>query len=34
MKQAGFSNVECPGKTGFKTSQFTVGALFRAAKIA
>ena len=34
MEQAGFSNVESPGKTGFRTSQFTVGALFRAIKSA
>jgi len=32
MQQAGFLNVESPGKTGFKTSEFTVGALFRATK--
>jgi len=34
MEKAGFSNVESPGKTGFRTSQFTIGALFKAIKIA
>jgi hypothetical protein len=34
MAQAGFSNVEFLGQTGFRTSQFTVGALFGATKIA
>ena len=34
MEQVGFSNVESLGETGFRTSQFTVGALFRATKIA
>ena len=33
MKQVGFSNVESPGATGFRTSKFTVGALFKATKI-
>lgn len=34
MEQAGFSGVEFLGKTGFRTSQFTVAALFKAIKIA
>jgi hypothetical protein len=33
MQQAGFSDVEFSGKTGFSTSEFTVGALFSAIKI-
>ena len=32
MEQVGFSGVESPGKTGFRTSKYTVGALFRATK--
>jgi len=32
MKQAGFSNVECLGMTGTRTSKYTVGALFKAVK--
>jgi len=34
MEQVGFSNAESLGKTGFRTSKFTVAALFRATKIA
>lgn len=33
MKKVGFSDVESLGETGFRTSQFTIGALFRATKI-
>jgi hypothetical protein len=32
MERAGFEKVEFAGMTGFRTSQYTVGALFRAAK--
>jgi len=32
MQQVGFSNVEFLGETGFRTSGFTVAALFRATK--
>jgi hypothetical protein len=32
MEEAGFENVEFAGVTGFHTSQYTVGALFRARK--
>jgi hypothetical protein len=32
MKQVGFSGMEFVGETGFRTSQYTVGALFRAIK--
>jgi hypothetical protein len=34
MEQVGFADVESPGKTGFRTSQYTVGALFMANKTA
>jgi hypothetical protein len=34
MEKAGFSKVEYRGATGFRTSQYTVGALFKASKIA
>lgn len=34
MEQVGFSGVEFLGETGFRTSQYTVGALFRASKTA
>jgi hypothetical protein len=33
MEQAVFSNVESLGKTGFRISNFTIAALFRATKI-
>jgi hypothetical protein len=33
MQQAGFANPEHVGATGFKTSQYTAGALFMAVKI-
>ena len=33
MEQVGFSNIESLGQTGFRTSKFTVGALFKATKI-
>jgi hypothetical protein len=32
MENAGFLDVECLGKTKVRTSQYTVGALFKAAK--
>jgi len=32
MKQAGFSDAEWLGMTGFRTSEFTVGAVFRGTK--
>lgn len=32
MEKVGFSNVEFLGTTGFRTSKYTVGALFRALK--
>jgi hypothetical protein len=32
MEKAGFEKIEFAGMTGFDTSQYTVGALFRAAK--
>jgi len=32
MEKVGFSDVEFLGETGFRTSQYTVGALFRAIK--
>ena len=32
MEEVGFSDVEFLGETGFRTSQYTVGALFRAGK--
>jgi hypothetical protein len=32
MERAGFEKVEFAGMTGFRTSQYTVGGLFRAAK--
>jgi hypothetical protein len=32
MEKAGFEKVEFAGMTGFRTSQYTVGALFRAVK--
>jgi hypothetical protein len=32
MEKAGFSEVEFVGLTGFRTSKYTVGALFRARK--
>jgi hypothetical protein len=34
MERVGFSDVESPGKTGFRTSQYTVAALFKAIKTA
>jgi hypothetical protein len=34
MEQVGFADVESPDKTGFRTSQYTVGVLFKAIKIA
>jgi hypothetical protein len=33
MEEAGFKEVEWLGMTGFRTSQYTVGALFKAKKI-
>jgi arsenite methyltransferase len=33
LEKVGFSNVESPGSTGFRTSQYTVGVFFRATKI-
>jgi len=32
MKDAGFVEVEYLGTTGFRTSQYTIGALFKARK--
>lgn len=32
MEQVGFAGVESLGKTGFRTSKYTVGALFKATK--
>jgi hypothetical protein len=32
LQEAGFEEVEYAGTTGFRTSQYTVGALFRAGK--
>jgi len=32
LEEAGFKNIEYMGDTGFHTSQYTVGALFRAKK--
>jgi len=32
MQDAGFEQVEFRGTTGFRTSEFTIGALFRAEK--
>jgi len=32
MEKAGFEKVEFAGMTGFNTSQYTFGALFRAVK--
>jgi hypothetical protein len=32
LQEAGFKEVEYAGGTGFRTSQYTVGALFRAVK--
>jgi hypothetical protein len=32
MEKVGFSGIEFLGKTGFRTSQYTVGVLFRANK--
>jgi hypothetical protein len=34
MQQVGFSDVESLGETGFRTSEYTVAALFKATKIA
>jgi hypothetical protein len=34
MEQIGFSDIYFLGKTGFQTSKFTGGALFKATKIA
>jgi hypothetical protein len=32
MEKAGFAGIEFRGKTGFRTSRYTVGALFKATK--